>query len=80
MLGLDTVESVAHVIQVALTPVFLLSESRPSLASFRHGSRVWPIASTRWLINWKAMNRSIDENYGAGWPTSDDGPTCSTPP
>jgi cytochrome c biogenesis protein CcdA len=25
MLGLDTVESVAHVIQVALTPVFLLS-------------------------------------------------------
>jgi hypothetical protein len=25
MLGIDTVESVAHVIQVALTPVFLLS-------------------------------------------------------
>jgi hypothetical protein len=25
MLGLDTVDSVAHVIQVALTPVFLLS-------------------------------------------------------
>jgi hypothetical protein len=25
MLGLDTVESVAHVIRVALTPVFLLS-------------------------------------------------------
>jgi Protein of unknown function (DUF2721) len=25
MFGMDTVESVAHVIQVALTPVFLLS-------------------------------------------------------
>ena len=26
MLGLDTVERIAHVIQIALTPVFLLSD------------------------------------------------------
>ena len=52
MLGLDTVESVAHVIQVALTPVFLLSRNRVYLlASFRHASHVLPIASTRWLSN-----------------------------
>jgi hypothetical protein len=32
MLGLDTVESVAHVIQVALTPVFLLSGMKVATA------------------------------------------------
>ena len=51
MLGLDTVESVAHVIQVALTPVFLLSGIALFLASFQHGSHVWPTASMRWLNN-----------------------------
>jgi hypothetical protein len=78
MLGLDTVDSVAHVIHVALTPVFLLSGSRRSLASFRRVSHAWLIESTRWLISWKRRDRSIAVDYGCGWRTSGDGPTCST--
>ena len=80
MFGLDTVESVAHVIQVALTPVFLLSGIASLLGVLstrlaRVADRVDALADQL-----KAMNRSIDENYGAGWPTSGEGPTCSTRP
>jgi hypothetical protein len=53
MLGLDSVASVAHVIQVALTPVSCFPESRLSLLSFRRASPEWPMASTRLLSSWK---------------------------
>ena len=38
------------------------------------------MASTRWMSNWKGMNRSIDANYSEGWLTFDEGLTYSTPP
>ena len=49
--------------------------SRLYSASFRHGLHVWPIASMRWLSNWKRMDRSIDANCSEGSPTSGEGPT-----
>jgi Protein of unknown function (DUF2721) len=80
VLGLDTVESVAHVIRVPLTPVFLLSGIASLLGVLstrlaRAADRVDALAEQL-----EADGRSIDANYGGGWPTSDEGPTCSTRP
>ena len=79
MLGLDTVGGVAHVIQVALTPVFLLSGIASLLGVLATPSLAWPIASPRWLISWKRRDRSTAVDYGGGWLTCGEGPTCSTP-
>ena len=80
MLGLDTVESVAHVIQVALTPVFLLSGIASLLGVLstrlaRAADRVDALAEQL-----EAVGRSIAANYSEGLLTSGEGPTCSTPP
>lgn len=80
MFGLDTVESVAHVIQVALTPVFLLSGIASLLGVLstrlaRVADRVDALAEQL-----ESGGQSIDANCSEGWPTFDEGPTYSTPP
>ena len=80
MLGLDSVDSVAHVIQVALTPVFLLSGIASLLG----------ILSTR-LARVADRVDALAEQLEAGgpvdgrrlrlsWHTSGEGRMCSTPP
>ena len=64
MLGLDSVDSVAHVIQVALTPVFLLSGIASLLGVLQHASPVWLIVSTRSLSSWKRADRSMAVDCG----------------
>ena len=73
MAGLATVESVAHVIQMALTPVFLLSGIASLLGVL--STRLARVADrVDALAGMKRMDRSIDANYGGGWPTCSEGP------
>ena len=78
--GLDTVESVAHVIQVALTPVFLLSGIASLLGVL--SARLARVADrVDALAEQLEGDGPIDNaNFNGGWPTSDEDPTCSTPP
>ena len=64
MLGLYSVDSVAHVIQVALTPVFLLSGIASLLSVLSTRLARVPIASTRSLSSWKRRDQWIAVDYG----------------
>ena len=80
MLGLDTVESVAHVIQVALTPVFLLSGIASLLGVL--STRLARVADrVDALAEQLEADGPVDRrNRSEGSPTSGEGPRCSTPP
>jgi Protein of unknown function (DUF2721) len=79
MLGLDGVDSVAHVIQVALTPVFLLSGIASLLAVLstrlaRVPDRVDALAEQL------EATGPVDSRRLRGWHTSGGDRMCSTPP